>query len=577
MFLAWSFFALNAFFLLLGLLITLSFEATLAHVFRKVEGEAHSIRWIQQAGAWEMITAIFLSRGMKAKTPRRTLTTTLFISGALVAVPIAIRFFVKEARTEANPSQELVSSRQIIPVGTITGLTGWTFPVTYDTNVEEALTMVINSTMAIPRAVPTKRYRPKVSSYELVCDRFDIYAPNRKILVLPNDGCASIALLSLDIDVSSDLSRMYTAPRSNGRVKVVIPALAGKFHKNKPEAVQELLIAPRVQHDGEECLTLNAGVTIADADRARITSSPTIVLTRCQLKSGKSITISSSSIKFLSPSNEMFHSIATSIFGTQNELVLAMQDSANNSTLTTLPANEFEEVMVLEVKVTSNGVVALVCQWTRQSIAEVPHIACIYSISSVYITKPQPIDPNIAQRLVNKGLNPPWTNLTAAATLSYLPLASKDKVSFDIPKILDDSVAVARYFASIGNNFVVDWEGSMVYIFFDTVEIVKGYEIPLGLFISIVGVMVACCVYLVATEFTLDARYRESLYMTISRELLGGRDGARPRLHRFHPKTLEFEGQRRLIVPTSQPQSSEDVSVYPFQTPAGSQDPLTSL
>ncbi|KAF9583884.1 hypothetical protein BGW38_008223, partial [Lunasporangiospora selenospora] len=413
----------------------------------------------------------------------------------------------------------------------------WNFPVTYDTDVKEALKMVINSTMAIPRAIPTKRYRPRVSSYELVCDRFDFYTPNRKILVLSNDGCASITLLPLDIDVTSDLSRMYTVPRSNGRVKVVIPALASQFHKNKPEAVQELLIAPRVYHDGEECLTLNSEITIADADRARITSSPTIVLTKCQLQSGKSITLSSSSIKFLSPNNEMFHSIASSIFGTQNELVLAMQDSVNNSTLATLPANDYEEVMVMEVKVTSDGVVALVCQWTRQSIAEVPHIVCIYSTSSALITRPQPIDPKIAQRLVNKGLNPPWTNLTAAIILSYLPQASKDRISFDIPKILDDSVTATRYIASIGNNFVVDWEGSMVYIFFNTVEIVKGYEIPLGLFIFIVGVMVVCCVYL----------------------------------------TLEFEGQRRLVIPASQPQSSEDVSMYPSQTAAGSQDPLTAL
>ncbi|KAG0269208.1 hypothetical protein DFQ27_004448 [Actinomortierella ambigua] len=271
----------------------------------------------------------------------------------------------------------------------------------------------------------------------------------------------------------------------------------------------------------------------------------------------------------------MFHSLVTSIFGTQNELVLAMQDSVNNSTLTTLPENEFEEVLVMEVKATSDGVVALVCQWTRQDIAEVPQIACLYSTSSVLITKPQLMDPYIAQRLVNKGLNPPWTNLTAVVTLSYLPQASEDKVSFDIPKILHDSVAVARYFASIGNNFVVDWEGSMVYIYFHTVEIVKGYEIPLGLFVSVIGVMVACCVYLVITELMLDARYRESLYMTISRELLRGRDSGKPRLLRFYPKTLEFEGRRRLVVPTSKPQDPEDGSVYPSQTPAGSQETLT--
>ncbi|KAF9207322.1 hypothetical protein BGZ59_011199 [Podila verticillata] len=116
----------------------------------------------------------------------------------------------------------------------------------------------------------------------------------------------------------------------------------------------------------------------------------------------------------------------------------------------------------------------------------------------------------------------------------------------------------------------------MLYIVFDTVETLKGYEIPRWLFISVVGVMVACFVFWVATEFLVESRYRESLYMTVSRELNGGRDGAKPRLHRFDPKTLEFEGQRRLVVFTSSPQES-DVPVYHDHTLTGSQDPLMAI
>ncbi|KAG0331204.1 hypothetical protein BG004_001773 [Podila humilis] len=596
MFLPWSIVTLSAFLLLLETLIALSFEATLALILRKVKGPAYGIRWIQQAGMWEMFTALCLSRKMKDKALLRNLFYTLLITCVIVAVPSAVRMLFDEAMAEVGSSQEVVSSRQVVSNMAVSSLAGWTFPVRYGTKVEEALEKAINSTMGIPHPVPAKRYLPKISSYEPACDQFDIYAPNKPFLVVPNDGCASVSLLPVQM-LSEDLSRMYSVAGSSGRVKVVIPAKASEdSHKLKPNTVMELQVASRVEHDREICLTADTRLNLVEASHTGITSSPTIVLTKCLLKSGKSVVISMSSIRFVAPSSGMFHSVATSIFGIHDELVLAMQGSANNSTLTTLPANDFEVVLVMEVKATSTGTRALLCQWTRQSIAEVPHIVCVYSITTVVITKPMPMDTKISSRLINKGLNPSWSNATTLVTLSYLPQATKDKILFDVPKILDESTAVAHYFASIGGNFVMDWEGSMLYTFFDTFDIVKGYKVPLWLFIFIIGIQVVCFCYLIAIEFKLDVRCRESLYMTLSRELSlrGHQDDTtttttwKPRMHRFNPKTLEFEhrfnpetrefeDRCRLIIPTSPPQSSGDDSFYPSETPAGSQDALAAI
>jgi len=230
----------------------------------------------------------------------------------------------------------------------------------------------------------------------------------------------------------------------------------------------------------------------------------------------------------------------------------------------------------MEVKMIGTEVAALVCIWARQTLAEVPHITCAYTITNALITKSQPMNPDVARRLVNKGLNPTWTNVTITKVFSHLPLISNNSLSFDIPKILNASAVATDYFASLGNNFVLDWEGSMLYIVFDTVEILKGYEIPRWLFFSIIGVMVVCLFFWVATEFLVDARHRHSLYMMVSSELIAGKGDGKPRLHRFHPKSLKFEGRRRLIVSTSLPQASEDAMVYQGPTPAGSQDPLTA-
>ncbi|KAF9336054.1 hypothetical protein BG006_009844 [Podila minutissima] len=438
--------------------------------------------------------------------------------------------------------------------------------------------MAVNSTRSIPRAVSTKRYRPIVSEYELACDQFDFRAPNRTFLVLPNDGCAFITLSVSSIVARTDLSRMYTVQGSKGRVKVVIPALAiPEYHRLLPNMVADITVVSRVDYLDEKCLTPNTNTAMFDANHAGMTSSPKTALTKCLFTSGESVILSTTAIRFIVPSREMFRSVATSIFGMQDELVLGMEDSVNNSTLTTLPANVLEELTVMEVKVIGTEVAALVCVWTRQTLAEVPHITCAYTVTNALIIKSQPMNPDVARRLVNKGLNPSWTNVTITMVLSHLPRVSNDDLFFAVPKILNASAKAADYFASLGNNFVLDWEGSMLYVAFDTIEILKGYEIPRWLFFSMIGVMVVCLFFWIATNLLVDARHRHSLYMTVSRELTAGEDGAKPRLHRFDPKTLKFEVRRRLIVSTSLPQASGDTTVYQDLAPTDSQDPLIAV
>ncbi|KAF9578153.1 hypothetical protein BGW38_006200, partial [Lunasporangiospora selenospora] len=190
---------------------------------------------------------------------------------------------------------------------------------------------------------------------------------------------------------------------------------------------------------------------------------------------------------------------------------------------------------------------------------------------------PQPMIPDVERRLVNKGLNPTWTNVTTTIALTHNPQVSKETLLFDIPKILNASAVATHYFASLGNNFILDWEGSMLHVVFDTSEILNGYEIPRWLFFSIIGVMAICLSFLAATRFLVDARFRNSLYMTVSKELSGGENDTEPRLHRFDPETLKFEGRRGLVIPKAPPQESEDGTVYHGQAPSSSQDPLTAV
>ncbi|KAG0226373.1 hypothetical protein BGW42_003674 [Actinomortierella wolfii] len=316
-----------------------------------------------------------------------------------------------------------------------------------------------------------------------------------------------------------------------------------------------------------------------DIRYAGITSSPKTTLTKCLVPTGESIIISASVIRFMVPSNDMFHSVATSIFGTQDELVKSMQVSVDNTTLTTLPA-DLEELVIFEAKVDGTEATALVCVWSRMSNTEVPHIKCAYTTTTVLVIKPPPMNPDIARRLVNKGLNPTWTNITTTMVLNHVPRISKNTLSFNIPKIIHESAAAAHYFASLGNNFIVDWEGSMLYVIFDTIETVKGYEIPNWLFFLIIGATAMGSLFWIISWFLVDDRYWNSLYMVVSSELTEHiRDigGTKPRLHQFNPNTLKFDGRHQLVAPKLSPQPSRASSLFHDLPPAGSHEHLIAF
>ncbi|KAG0294183.1 hypothetical protein BGZ96_001624, partial [Linnemannia gamsii] len=84
--------------------------------------------------------------------------------------------------------------------------------------------------------------------------------------------------------------------------------------------------------------------------------------------------------------------------------------------------------------------------------------------------------------------------------------------SFAITKVLNSSSVAAAYLASLGQNYIMDWERSTLYIDYDTVEIIKGYEIPTGLFYSMIGVMVVCFLFCAATECFVEGLYKRSLF-----------------------------------------------------------------
>ncbi|KAG0280096.1 hypothetical protein BGZ95_011320 [Linnemannia exigua] len=558
MFRPWSFFHLNLFYLALDLLVAAALSAALTHIARRHGGHAQSIRWIQQAGYFEMVNALRNSGSWGEWRPFFGLLATLAGSLALVGILVGSKTFAEIATQEGIVRQEVVASRQFVVFDIFTSIQTWYVPVGHETRMEDALDVALNSTKSIPRPDPTKRYKPRPSKYEVVCDQFDLRTHLEDPFLVPNNGCATV-LFNSTSSINPDLTRSYIIQKSKGRAKVVMHGKVDPSFDRINSTVLDINVFSRVTHLGQKCLTYNYNFM-------------------CLFDSGEAAILSSTVIRFLAPEHQQFLPIATSIFGSQDELVAGLQDSLNNGTLRNLPADIREQVLVMEVKIAGSEATALICTISRWRKTEVPHITCAYTITNVLVVKFPPMNPDIAALLTNKGLNPMITNLTNAMLLYHLPMVSEKKPSFTFPKILNASSEAAHYFAHLGHNFVMDWDGSMLYVTFDATEIVKGYEIPAWLFYSMIGVMVTCVVFWGVTEVLVEDRYRDSLYFAVSKDLTAGQADVSPRLHRFNPDTLEFEGRR--IVSTKGAQALEEEeekeeAKTPYQQlTARSHDPL---
>ncbi|KAG0310991.1 hypothetical protein BGZ97_012169 [Linnemannia gamsii] len=420
--------------------------------------------------------------------------------------------------------------------------------------MEDTLAGALNTTNVVPQTGPKKRYWPRLSDYDIACNQLDLNIPaniGNVTLFLPNAGCANFAILP-SFTMNTTLAGSYIVQESKSRSKIV---MTGKSFIEMPTGtVGEAAFNIRLRiADRDFCILQDKIPQIIFATRIGISSPPLTVMTRCQQPSGEMVNIAASTVRFSVPDSKMFHSITTSIFEAQDELLSSMEASVNNGTLINQSTDPLAQVTVMEVKIIGTEVSVLMCIGSKQG--SVPRLVCVYAIVNVLITKPRPENPDITQKMPEKRILSATPLSTVIMALHHLPAILQNKPSFAIPKILNSSSIAAAYMASLGQNFIMDWEASTLYVAYETAEIIKGYEIPAGLFYSMIGVMVVCVFFWAATEHFVESRYKRSLFWQVSQALASPVCKDSPQLHWFDAAKLAFEGRR--IVSTEVPQTSE--------------------
>ncbi|KAG0280094.1 hypothetical protein BGZ95_011318 [Linnemannia exigua] len=452
----------------------------------------------------EMLIALKLSL-RQAWRPLMALFATLSDNTALTAILIGAKTFVQSNIQEGNVSHDVVASRKFVSFNAITSLPAWAVPVSYDTGMEEALD----------------------KAYESACDRFDFMAvSNGSRRLRKSDSCATVNFSPTSAGYSL-IPNSTIVKMSPGRGKVIYTTRSNDVMRKLTGL--DISVFTQVVYRDSLCGTFNANFQLIDATKAGLTSSPKTVSTKCLLASGEMVSLSTTIIRFTVPNREMFSSVATSIFGNQNELVPGLQESVDNNTLMDLPVDEVQmQRTVMEVKISGTEITALICAGSRQDITEA-----------------RAMDPDISRLLTNKGLNPAVTNTTMIKALHHLPSIPPGKSPvFSIPKVLNASWMVSDYFASLSQSFVVDWDESVLFVAFDTVEILKEYQLLRWLFYAVIGVMVSCIFFWAGTKFWVEDPYKQLLYFAVSNALVAAEADVSPRLHRFNPMEFEFEDRR---------------------------------
>ncbi|KAF9278406.1 hypothetical protein BGZ68_008594 [Mortierella alpina] len=471
-----------------------------------------------------------------------TLVLMAFLDVLISLADTGAKVLVKQATRQTSAAQEIIQTMPFIWTDRDASIQGWTTAVRAGSSIANALAMTINNTRNIPNVQSGRQYIPQEYPYESACDRLNFFAihPNNTHLQIYNSGCANLSI-SFDNLLVPNVSRSYVARRGEGRGTIVLP---GQYDiKDMDKSVvtgassAELASYVRiVTSDDRRCYTGDFHRNIVVPTQSGLTNSPTTVATKCLYATGEIIALSTTSVRFSVPRLRAFRNVTSRIFDQQDDLLLGMEQSISKGLFSHLAADVVDGIQVLEVKTTGTEVRSLACAARRASYNGTTYLMCAFTTTAATLTKAQKMLPEISARRAGKPYAP-YDLFTVDIIAEHLPLtnnnASLSQSWYAMTTILNASKDAATYFASLGQNFNIDWTEQKILLIFETVDPLKGYEIPLWLFATVIALMVGSLVLVLVVEFSLEDKFKRSLQWMVSKEL-------EPRLGRKAPTLMQF-------------------------------------
>ncbi|KAF9982164.1 hypothetical protein BGZ75_006459 [Mortierella antarctica] len=449
----------------------------------------NSIRWSRQGGYLEMICVL---RNSVRPVPRSAaIAMTVAIIASTLALFSSVFFSTMVHRSDIKDNQSYISTKTMRPMATGEEIDDWLVYLGHNSNVEDSLGSLLNDTRNIPDAVLGRRYTPRTFGYEVACNSTDVVVgTNASEWIRQEVGGCSAAMFNIGN------SNFVWEPKK---------AL------NMRTAPDQFTIVAAVTYPEPEGLILREHHAIFFPDSG-MTSLPRTILTRCQYPSGALNVGAQTQMRFAIQSLAEYDNITTTIIDDSKQLPLLATMSAftKNGTFINPQSNS---TLVALTKAGVN-VHFLSCHSVRYSESASVGLLCDYQVIMTVMTTPQLDDPIIAADLKDLRVVAMDGSINQnVIVVGHLPLSLTSAIpTFSISSMLNATLSGAQYFASLGQNFVMDWEKGQLYVLFDTVDIKDGQEFSTGLFAALVVVMVLCAGLWAFTERTLKGIYTGSLY-----------------------------------------------------------------
>ncbi|KAF9927795.1 hypothetical protein BGZ67_007311, partial [Mortierella alpina] len=424
---------------------------------------------------------------------------------------------------------------------TFAKMEGWATTVRPGNSIVDALTMTINNTRNIPDAQTGRQYIPQQYPYEAACDRLNFIPIHRNHtqLQVSDNGCANLTIYNDNL-LEPNVSRSYVTRRSEDRGTIVLPGrydvkdIGGNFLTGSTNTDLTALVRVYTS-DGRGCYTTDLNRNPVVPTQSGLSYPPTTLVTKCLYATGEIIALSSTSVRFSVPSLQSFHKVAFSIFDQQDDLIVGMGQSISEGLFSHLAANVLDGIHVIEVKVTGTEVRLLTCAARRASKNGTTYLMCSYTTTAVVLTKPQVMLPEISARRAGKPYKP-HNSYTIDIVAEHLPFTSSTSMGqprYAMTSILNTSMDAAKYFASLGQNFNIDWMDRKVIVIFETADQQKGYEVPLWLFATVAVLMAGSLALVLLVEVSIETKFKRSLHWMVSKELEPSSGWKAPALMKF--------------------------------------------
>ncbi|KAG0288274.1 hypothetical protein BGZ98_004330 [Dissophora globulifera] len=475
-------------------------------IYSKIGGDyANNIRWMRQGGYLEMITSLFTTREGLPGNARIALFVTIVVSFVASVMDTGVSIFILSDERPIHPESMFTTMNNYAPSDGFYMYLRWTSQMYMGDNITAQMDSIVNNPDSVEGGFVDsgRQYQVRTSDYNVQhCLAWDFHFPGAQYVY--NSPCATMVVTGLD-ELRINYSQANTTALRDGRWS--ISALT-------PLPTQQSLpqLTPAINATTYECANGLAPLTDFYTDTSNLKQPPRTYTTKCVTNGGDITVLTYSSTRFKVRQSSTYSAATANIFqDTSDELLNAMQVSISNS-----PAQTLNTTLLMEIKISNLMADVLYCY---TDATDGSSWSCGYLNINGFLLEKQELDPQTANKLAAR------TIIGTPIVIEHIPhTTGSDVVPFALQTLRDATGDVAKYMASLGNNFVTEdiAEGDAprhLFVFYEASTFKKGFVVPVWV-LCFVGVLAAFAIGIWATaHFLLGEKYTTSFYKSVTKKV----------------------------------------------------------